>query len=66
MPRMSREKQFNLRFSDEELEVLRQLAEAQDRSINSYIRSLIRQAANKSLIEIPTRKKAKQPIEEYA
>ena len=51
-----REIGFSLRLSDEELEQVRQLAELQDRSINSYIRSLIRQAVNKTTITIPTRK----------
>lgn len=60
---MPREKGFCLRLSDDELEQVRQLAQAHDRSINSYIRSLIRQAANKSVIELSPRKKAKQEAE---
>lgn len=59
---MSREKQFNVRLSEEELEQVRQLAISQDRSVNSYIRSLIRQAWNKSLLEIPA-KKPKKTVE---
>lgn len=62
---MSREKQFNVRLSEEELEQVRQLALLQDRSVNSYIRSLIRQAWNKSLLEIPE-KKSKKRVAEYA
>lgn len=52
----TRDRQFNLLLSDEELEQLRQLAAAHDRSMNSFIRSLIRQAVNKTTIELPSKK----------
>lgn len=54
---MKRETGFTLRLSDEEMEQLRLLANLHDRSMNSYLRSLIRQAANKATIELPKRKK---------
>lgn len=60
---MSREKQFNIRLTDDELDQVRQLAHAHDRSINSYIRSLIRREVNKSVIEIKPRQKATQDAE---
>lgn len=60
----ARDKQFNLLLSDEELEQLRQLAAAHDRSMNSFIRSLIRQAANKATLDIPTKKVKKQETAE--
>lgn len=56
---------FSLRLSEEELEQVRQLAYLQDRSINSYIRSLIRQAVNKTTIEVPAKKVKKQTAEVY-
>jgi predicted HicB family RNase H-like nuclease len=59
-----REIGFSLRLSEEELEQVRQLAYLQDRSINSYIRSLIRQAVSKTTIEVPKRTK-KQEAAEY-
>lgn len=59
-----REKQFNIRLTDDELDQLRQLAAAHDRSMNSYIRSLIRQAANKAMIELPA--KSRKQEAEYA
>ena len=62
---MKREVGFSLRLTPEELEQVRQLANLQDRSINSYIRSLIRQAVNKTAfdpIELP-RRKAKKTVE---
>lgn len=62
----TREKQVRLLLNDEELEQLRQLAAAHDRSMNSYIRSLIRQAANKSVIELSPRKKIQIREAEYS
>lgn len=59
----TREKQVRLLLNDEELDQLRQLAAAHDRSMNSYLRSLIRQAVNKSTIDIPTKKVKKQEAE---
>lgn len=58
-----REKQFNIRLTDEEMDQLRALAAAHDRSMNSFIRSLIRQAVNKSTIEVPAKKAKKQEAE---
>lgn len=60
-----REKQFNIRLTDDEMEQLRQLAAAHDRSMNSFIRSLIRQAANKAMLELPAKKVKKQEAAEY-
>lgn len=60
---MANEKGFSLRLSDDELEQVRMLARSECRSVNSYIRNLIRQAANKSTIELSPRKKAKQEAE---
>ena len=53
-------KGYSLRLSDLELEQLRQLAAAHDRSINSYIKSLIRREVNKSVVELPTKKATHQ------
>jgi len=60
---MKREIGFSLRLTPEELEQVRQLAYLQDRSINSYIRSLIRQAVNKTTIEVPAKRTKKQEAE---
>lgn len=60
---MIREKGFSLRLSDDELDQVRQLAEAHDRSINSYIRSLIRREVNKSVTDIKSRQKVTQDAE---
>ena len=60
---MLRDKGINLRLTEYELNHVRQLDEANDRSVNSYIRNLIRQAANKSTIDLSPRKKAKQEAE---
>lgn len=51
----ARDRQIRLILSDEEMKQLRQLAEAHDRSMNSYLRALLRQAVNKSLIELPAK-----------
>lgn len=59
---MKREVGFSLRLSEEEMEQVRQLALLHDRSMNSFIRSLIRQSWNKSLLEIPE-KKSKKTVE---
>ena len=65
----TREKQVRLLLNDEELEQLRELARAHDRSMNSYLRSLIRQAVNKTafdpIIELPAKKARKQTAEIY-
>jgi Xaa-Pro aminopeptidase len=61
----TREKQVRLLLNDEELEQLRQLAQAHDRSMNSFLRSLIRQAVNKSTLELPAKKVKKQEAAEY-
>lgn len=61
----TREKQVRLLLNDEELEQLRALAAAHDRSMNSFIRSLIRQAANKAMLELPAKKTRKQEAAEY-
>ena len=58
-----RTKQFNLRLTEEELEQAQQLAAASDRSINSYIRSLIRREVNKSVVDLPIKKAKKQEAE---
>jgi hypothetical protein len=60
---MARTNQFNLLLSDKELEQLRQLAEAHDRSMNSFIRSLLRQAVNKSFIDLPIKVEAEKEAE---
>ena len=63
---MQRGKGFSLRLSEEELEQARILARAQDRSVNSLFRSLLRQAINKSTVEIKPRTTARKQQEEYA
>ena len=60
---MPRTNQFNLLLSDKELEQLRQLAQAHDRSMNSYIRSLLRQAVNKAFIDLPAKEEAAKEVE---
>lgn len=60
---MKRELGFSLRLSEEEMEQVRQLALLHDRSMNSFIRSLIRQAWNKTTLTIPSKKAAKQEAE---
>lgn len=62
---MKREVGFSLRLSEEEMEQIRQLALLHDRSMNSFIRTLIRQAWNKTSLEIPE-KKSKKRVAEYA
>ena len=56
---MEQSEQFNLRLTAEEKEQLHILAKANYQSGNSFLRSLLRQAWNKSTVEVPTKKTPK-------
>ncbi len=56
MPR-KHEVGFSLRLTPEEMEQARQNAEQEDRSINSYLRTLIRRDTPARQIELPAPKK---------
>ena len=61
-----RNKRFSLYLSEREEDQLFALASAHDRSVNAYVRMLIRQAVNKSTVELelpPRRRRTRKEVE---